>query len=124
MRLFDSIGTNATTLKSFHNGAMSVDEFIANEMEDARGDLLEFPLQPILKALKEHPEGMPPEYFHKAEYEGVDLSSPIAVGAAIKAAQSNVVFYDMKKKVYKLNSRALKVALRSYEPIIRKEYYK
>ena len=42
----------------------------------------------------------------------------------MKTAQSNVVFYDMKELVYKLNSRALEVALRSYEPIIEKSFYK
>ena len=46
------------------------------------------------------------------------MSSPVAVGAVMKDAQSNVVFYDMQKRVYKLNSRALEVALRSYEPTI------
>jgi hypothetical protein len=63
MRLSDSVGTNAADLESFLNGAMSVDEFIADRMEDAKGDLVAFPLKPILKALKEHPEGVHPEYF-------------------------------------------------------------
>jgi hypothetical protein len=48
------------------------------------------------------------------------MSSPVAVGAVMKTAQSNVIFYDMQKRVYKLNSHALEVALRSYEPIIKK----
>ena len=98
---------------------MSVDEFIADRMEDAKQDLVAFPFQTILKALKEHPEGVPPKYFNNEEYKGTDLSSPVAVGAVMKAVQSNVVFYDMKTNVYKLNTQALEVALRSYEPIIR-----
>jgi hypothetical protein len=65
---------------------------------------------------------VPPEYFNKAEYKGVDMTDEVAVGAFMKASQTNVVFYDMKEKVYKLNSRALEVALRSYEPIIQNSY--
>ena len=117
-RLFDNIGTTAATLGAFLNGDMSVDEFIADRMATAEQDLVAFPFQPILKALKHHPEGVSPKYFNKEEYEGVDMSNAVAVGAAMKAAQTNVVFYDMKELVYKLDSRALEVALRSYEPII------
>jgi hypothetical protein len=120
MRLFDNVGTNAATLECFLNGAMSVDEFIAERMEDAKGDLVVFPFKPILKALKEHPEGVPREYFNNEKYKGVDMSNPVAVWSVMKVAQSNVVFFDMKKRVYKLNSHALEVALRSYEHIIHK----
>jgi hypothetical protein len=120
MRLFDNVGTNAATLESFLNGDMSVDEFITVRIKAARHALVAFPFQPILKALKEHPEGVPPEYFNNEEYKGVDLSNPVEVGAVMKAAQSNVVYYDMEKDIYKLNSHALEVALRSYEPIIKK----
>jgi GTPase SAR1 family protein len=116
MRLFDNVGTNAATVECFLNGAKSVDEFIADRMKRAKGRLKSFPFKPILKALKEHPEGVPPEFFNNEEYKGVDMSSPVAVGAGMKTARTNVVFYDMEKDVYKLNSRALEVALRSYEP--------
>jgi len=118
MRLFDSVGTNAAKLENFLNRAESVDEFIADEMRYASQSLAEFPFQHILKALKEHPEGVPPIYFNNEEYKGVDMTSLVAVKAAMKAAQTIVVFYDMKERVYKLNSHALEVALRSYEPII------
>ena len=120
MHLFDNVGTNAAGLFSFLNKDMSVDEFIAEKMESAKDDLIAFPFQPILKALKEHPEGVSPRYFNKEKCEGVDMSNAIAVGAFMKAAESNVVYLDMNKKVYKLNSYALRVALRSYEPIIHK----
>jgi hypothetical protein len=120
MRLFDSVGTNAATLETFLNKDMSVDEFIADRMQKSETALVAFPLKPILKALKEHPEGVRPKYFNNEKYEGADLSNPVEVGADMKASQSNVVYYDMKKKVYKLNSHALEVALRSYEPIIKK----
>jgi hypothetical protein len=124
MRLFDNVGTNAATLETFLNKDMSVDEFITVRIKHARVDLVAFPFQPILKALKEHPEGVRPEYFNNEKYEGADLSNPVGVGAVMKASQSNVVYYDMEKDVCKLNSRALEVALRSYQPIIHGWYYK
>ena len=48
------------------------------------------------------------------------MSDRVGVGRAMKSVQTNVVLYDMNKKVYKLNSHALAVALKEYEPIIRK----
>jgi hypothetical protein len=111
IRLFDNIGTTASTLECFLNGPMSVDEFIADRMDYEMHELESFPFKPILKALKEHPEGVPPKYFNNEEYKGVDLSSPVAVGASMKTARTDAVYYDMKKRVYKLNSRALEVAL-------------
>jgi hypothetical protein len=117
MRLFENVGTTALTLEAFLNGTMSADEFIARRMAAAMRDLVAFPFLPILKALKAHPEGVSPAYFKKEECKGVDMSSPVAVGKFMTAVQSNVVFFDMNEGVYKLNSCALKVALRSsYEP--------
>ena len=46
---------------------------------DARQELVAFQHQQILKALKDHPEGVHPEDFNKLKYEGVDLSNPKAV---------------------------------------------
>jgi hypothetical protein len=114
VRLFENIGTTAATLEAFLNESMSVDEFIAEKMAKAKRDLVAFPFKPILKALKEHPEGVPPAYFNNEKCKGVDMSNPVAVGGVMKAAQSNVVFFDMKQGVYKLNSHTLEVALRSY----------
>ena len=68
--------------------------------------------------MKEHPEGVSPEYFNNEEYKAIDLTSPVAVGAAMKG--SNAILYDMKARRYMLISHAHKVALRTYEPIIRK----
>jgi hypothetical protein len=118
MRLFDSVGTNAAQLLNFVSQDVSVDDFIAEELGKAEQDLVAFQLKPILKALKEHPEGVSPEYFRNEKYEGIDLSNPVAVGTAMKG--SNAILYDMKARRYKLISQAHKVALRSYEPIVRK----
>jgi hypothetical protein len=117
-RLFDSVGTNAAKLLDFVSQDVSVDDFIAEELGKARQDLVAFQLKPILKALKEHPEGVRPEYFNNEKYEGIDLSNPVAVGTAMKG--SNAILYDMKARRYKLISQAHKVALRNYEPIVRK----
>jgi hypothetical protein len=118
MRLFDSVGTNAAKLLDFVSRDGSVDEFIADKLGRARQDLVAFQLKPILKALKEHPAGVSPEYFRNEEYKAIDLSSPVAVGTAMKG--SNAILYDMEDRRYKLISQAHKVALRNYEPIVRK----
>jgi hypothetical protein len=120
MRLFESVGTNAAMLMKFirrrAKGA-SVDDFITDRLALARQDLVAFGMQPILRALKEHPDkGVKPEYFKNEEYKGIDMSVPVAVGNAMKV--SNAVLYDMKEGRYKLISHAHKVALRTYDPMI------
>jgi hypothetical protein len=115
-RLFDSVGTNAAMLFDFTNEGASVDAFIKERLDEAEQDLVAFTLQPILKALKEHPEGVKPKYFNKEKYEGIDMSVPGAVGKAMQG--SHAVLYDMKEGCYKLISHAHKVALRTYDPII------
>jgi hypothetical protein len=97
MRLFQNIGTTAATLENFLDGTMSVDEFIVDNLAAATHDLEKFPFQPILKALKAHPEGVSPAYFKSEKCEGVNMTDEGAVGAVMKAVQSNVVFFDMKK---------------------------
>ena len=42
MRLFDNVGTNAATLECFLNEHVSIDEFIAIRMANAREDLVAF----------------------------------------------------------------------------------
>ena len=117
MHLFDNVGTNAAKLLTFVSRNVRVDEFIDDQLGKARQNLVAFQLQPLLLALKEHPEeGVSPEYFGKEKYEGIDLSNPVEVGAAMK--RSNAVLYDMKKRRYKLISQVHKVALRTYDPII------
>jgi GTPase SAR1 family protein len=113
-RLFDNVGTNPAMLLSFVNrqGA-SLDDFIQRRLDFAKQDLLAFPLQPILKALKIHPDGVEPAYFKNEKYEGINMSDPKAVGMAMG---SNAVLYDIEEKRYKLMSQAHKVALRNYVP--------
>jgi hypothetical protein len=98
------------------NKGASVDAFIKKQLDEAEQDLVAFALQPILKALKEQPDGVSPKYFKKEEYKGIDMSVPEAVGKAMQG--SHAVLYDMKEGRYKLISHAHKVALRTYDPII------
>ena len=55
---------------------------------DARQELVAFQHQQILKALKDHPGGISPEFFNKFENKGVDLSKPKAVGVAMRDRKS------------------------------------
>ena len=67
-------------------------------LSDAEQDFVDFPLQPILSALKEHPEGVAPKYFKKRKYEGIDKSD---LGAAAKAMKSsNAIIYRIELKKY------------------------
>ena len=69
-----------------------------------------------MKALKDHPEGISPEFFNKLENEGVDLSYPRAVRAAMR--DGNVITYRIELGKYMIYSKAIEVALRSYDPIL------
>ena len=83
---------------------------------DARLELVAFQHQPILKALKDRPGGISPEFFNKFENKGVDLSKPKAVGVAMR--EGNVITYRIERGVYTIYSKAIEVALRSYDPIL------
>ena len=95
---------------------MNVTQFVEGTLRQARLELVSFPHQEILQALKEHPEGVSPKYFNNRKSEGVDLSNPHAVGLAMKA--SNAIVYRMELRLYQLMSTAHRTALESYKPII------
>lgn len=129
----DNIGTNLATLISMQDwvhGGKSVEKFIAQTLIAAEQDLVNFPHKQILKALKEHPEGVSSKYFKDIMSEGVDLSDPFAVGVAVK--QSNAIVYRVELGHYTdyaslhdygrymIMSHCHKTALRSYEPILPK----
>ena len=98
------------------NKGYTVEQFVEEKLDVADMELAVFPLQPILKALKEHPEGVSPKFFNKMKYEGVDLSDPQAVGYAMK--RSNAVVYRIENQKYQLLSKPHETALQAYEPII------
>ena len=95
---------------------LRVEQFVKEKLRIAHMELAAFPLQPILKALKEHPEGVSPDFFYKMKYEGVDLSNAQAVGYAMK--RSNAVVYRIENQRYQLLSKVHETALQAYEPII------
>ena len=65
--IFDMIGINPAMLiemsEKFSDG-VTVNEFISYKLGQARRDLLAFPHQTILEALKDNKFGVPPEYFN------------------------------------------------------------
>jgi len=118
--VFARIGTSPAMLLDLNdcvqNEGYSVERFVKKVLEEAHLELAAFPLKPILKALKEHPEGVSPKFFKNMKYEGVDLSDPQAVGYAMK--RSNAIVYRIENGKYQLLSKAHETALQTYEPII------
>ena len=127
--IFDSIGTSPVALidlmVNISDLKMPLKDCLDLFLGRARKNLLAFQLQPILQALKEHPEGVSPEgvspeYFNKQKYEGIDLSNPAAVASATKS--SNAIIYRIELNKYQLMSVAHKTALKTYTPIIDNSY--
>ena len=118
--VFARIGTSPAMLLDMNecvqNKGYSVEQFVKEKLRIAHMELAAFPLKPILKALKEHPEGVSPKIFNNVKYEGVDLSNPQAVGYAMK--RSNAIVYRIENQKYQLLSKAHETALQAYEPII------
>ena len=112
--MYDNIGRPVGILAKFCESELDAEAFAAAELRAATADLVAFRLKPILRALKEHPEGVSPEYFDNSKFEGIDMSVPHKVGVEMK--EDNAIKYDMSKKVYLPLSRAHEVALRTYEP--------
>jgi hypothetical protein len=115
--VFSNIGTRPASLIKLQTLTCSLKQHVERVLADAELDLVGFPHKAILKALKEHPEGVSPKYFNNQKSEGVDLSEPKAVGVAMK--RSNVIVYRIEDGLYHLMSTAHKTALRSYDPIVK-----
>ena len=118
--IFGTIGTSPVTLIDLMSKISvyqkTLKDYVDAVLGGAHQDLLAFPLQPILQALKEHPEGVSPDYFKKQEYKGIDMSNPGAVGSVMKT--SNAIIYRIELRKYQLMSAAHKTALKTYTPII------
>jgi len=117
--VYRDLGGNPAKLKAMSGaikGGSSIEAFVTSSLLSARTELIAFRHQAILQALKEHPEGVNPEYFNKQKNEGVDLSDPIAVGAAMRG--TNVLVYRMELDLYQLQSNVHNTALKTYTPII------
>jgi hypothetical protein len=122
-QMFDKIGTNPGVLNDLvimKNKGIPVDQFVENKLDKARYDLSLFPLQKILKALKNLPDpnlGVGPENFHKQLEKGVNLSDVKEVGVMMNKSQgNNPLLYRMDTRRYHLLSTAQRTALQSYEP--------
>ena len=114
--VIENVGTNPCILRSMQEWIeekKSIHDFVAMQLVKAEDDLVAFPHKAILKALKEHPEGISPKYFKHMENDGVDLSEPFAVGEAMK--KSNAIAYRIELGKYMIISHCHQVALRSYD---------
>ena len=60
----------------------------------ATKELLSFPHNQILKALKDYPEGISPEFLNNLKNERVELSNRKAVGAAMR--EGNLITYRIE----------------------------
>jgi hypothetical protein len=90
-----------------------VTQFVDDVLAQAQQDLALFPYKPILKALKEHPEGVPPAYFENVEFKGVDMTNPKALGTSMK--NSSAIIYRIERRLYILRSTAHRTTLRTYK---------
>ncbi len=99
----------------------SLDDSIDTIIGFARGELGAFKLQPVLKSIKEHPEGVDPLTFGKQKYENIDMSVPAKVGDAMKETNAIVYRIDKDPPVYQTLSTKHKTALKSYVPVIHEE---
>ena len=118
-KVIDNIGSNPGALNGLGTHmqkGLSLDHFITMTLRLAMDELVAFQHQQILKALKDHPEGISPGFFNNLKNEGVDLSNPKDVGPALK--MGNAIFYHMELCKYTMGSKAIEVALRSYDSIL------
>ena len=119
IKVIDNIGANPAILnrlRAWVENGLPVDDFIDDTLANARLQLRAFQHQRILKALKDHPEGISPSLFKKAKNNGVELSIPAESCEAMKKAYAIIYRVDLQK--YKTISRAHEVAMRTYNPIM------
>ena len=121
--VFDNIVTVPQTLvqlvERVYVEGMCLVEYVKIVLDDARQDLVEFPLKPILATLKWQPDGVSPEYFKNSIFHWnsgsatvkLDLSSPKMVGFAMK--RQNCIMYRMERNLFQLQTTAHKVALQN-----------
>ena len=119
--VMDNVGTNPATIRSMEDcvcRGQSIQDFVVMKLTGAKMNLVAFPHKAILKALKEHPEGVSPEYFNNMKNEGIDLSDPVAVGNAMKL--SNAIMYRIEEQKYMIITRCHQTALKTYKPTVAK----
>jgi AAA+ ATPase superfamily predicted ATPase len=85
--VFDNVGTNPKMLISLAEVVperMDLNDFVDDMLASAEQDLLAFPHQQILKALKEKEDGVSPEYFGNLENKWSELCNPAYVAKDMK----------------------------------------
>ncbi len=119
--IYDNIGGNPIDLVDLlkRMAKHPLDVCIKSILSSASQDLKAFELKPILKALKEYPEGVPAGDFDGQRYMGVNLADPKAVGDAMESRNAIVYRMDLiPDMLYQMQSTKHRNALKSYEPII------
>ena len=105
--LYENVGGRPSDLIEFVESCQDPKEWVHSKIKDARDRLNGFPSQhqPLLALLKKNPEGVDRELYdvNKKQF-GLDTKD------------YNVVYYDMGSNSFKLQSQALKVALKDYTP--------
>jgi hypothetical protein len=120
-QVFDTIGTNPGGLNDLvitKGEGIPVNTFVENILSKATQDLRLFPLQTILRSLKNLPDpelGVAAHHFGDQLEIGVKLSKPKEV-AVIMKQDNNPLLYRMDTYRYYLLSTAHRTALQSYEP--------
>jgi hypothetical protein len=122
-KIFDQIGTNPGYLHDliirFKEEEIPIETLVDETVDSARKDLNSFPLQTILKALKDLPDsgdGVAPEYFNNQQENGVDLKDIGMVMSLAASKRSSPILYRKDTKKYHLLSTAHKTALKAYHP--------
>lgn len=117
--VFKNIGTNPLLLQRlaydlFGGDVKSVEEFVERRLSHARHTLEICHHKAILKALKDHPEGVVPEAFFGQESDGIALNDAVSM---MTSHWDTIVYrMDLVPRVYQLPSTALRTALKSYSP--------
>ncbi len=119
--IYDNLGTRAGMLVAmvgeYKRTRKSVKECVDRKVKDAATHLKNFPLKPILLALKERPDGVPLDQFENQMCGNVNLFDVREVGTVMRArAESNPLVYRVELGEYQLLSSAFKTALKSYHP--------
>ena len=92
------------------------DDYIEAALRAARRDLAGFLHKPILKALKESPDGVSTDLFDGIEHKGVNLAQPKQVAVAMK--EQAAIVYHLPSGEYRLATRAHRTALlERYDPV-------
>jgi hypothetical protein len=112
----DKIGTLPLHIGLFCKGLSneaSADTLINKKVRQSMADLVAFAHKPILKALKNQPDGVNMNCFDGIRDEGVLLSKPKDVGVEMKSTKA--VLFHFESNEYRLFSKAHKTAIKDYK---------